>query len=110
MNRNRVLDSLKKSLDKGNNLIFLYGSGVKDKFLYNFYYGSLNLNQTLKLYFWEREDIDLYCYINNKIKCYKRTDKKFQQVANDFFSTEQDEDDLEMLMKKKILKLRKEGK
>ncbi|MFQ8891118.1 MAG: AAA family ATPase [Clostridium sp.] len=93
MNRNRVLDSLKKSLDKGNNLIFLYGSGVKDKFLYNFYYGSLNLNQTLKLYFWEREDIDLYCYINNKIKCYKRTDKKFQQVANDFFSTEQDEDD-----------------
>lgn len=93
MNRNRVLDSLKKSLDKGNNLIFLHGSGVKDKFLYNFYYGSLNLNQTLKLYFWEREDIDLYCYINNKIKCYKRTDKKFQQVSDDFFSTEQDEDD-----------------
>lgn len=93
MNRNRVLDSLKKSLDKGNNLIFLHGSGVKDKFLYNFYYGSLNLNQTLKLYFWEREDIDLYCYINNKIKCYKRTDKKFQQVSSDFFSTEQDEDD-----------------
>lgn len=93
MNRNRVLDSLKKSLDKGSNLIFLHGSGVKDKFLYNFYYGSLNLNQTLKLYFWEREDIDLYCYINNKIKCYKRTDKKFQQVSSDFFSTEQDEDD-----------------
>lgn len=93
MNRNRVLDSLKKSLDKGNNLIFLHGSGVKDKFLYNFYYGSLNLNQTLKLYFLEREDIDLYCYINNKIKCYKRTDKKFEQVSSDFFSTEQDEDD-----------------
>ena len=56
---NRVIDCLKKGLDKGENAYFFYGDYIHDWYMYDLYHGICDMKNTLKRYFLEN---DLYSH------------------------------------------------
>lgn len=100
MFKNRLVEPLKKGLNKGYNLFFLYGDCIDDCFFYSFYDGVLSSNQTYKRFFLDesKENDDnpiAKTYINitqNNIKCFQKSIDGYLDKTDDYFSITQNED------------------
>lgn len=64
---NRVIDCLKKGLDKGENAYFFYGDYIHDWYMYDLYHGICDMKNTLKRYFLENDLADYFFYCKNDI-------------------------------------------
>lgn len=93
MIKHRLISPLRESLQKGNNLFFVHGGGVKDYFFFNMYEGILSANESYKKFFLEQQNVKTYIYINNKnIICHQFHKGQYQDVSEQYFSIEQEED------------------
>jgi len=71
----RFLNDIDNLIQKGLNQIFIYGNGINDYFLYDFHIGIRELEDSLKLYFYECEKFDYFITIkdNKKITLYNKS-------------------------------------
>jgi len=83
----RIEKELKQSINKSNNLIFLYGENIFDAFYYDFYFGTLSLKNCLYHFFYREYkcDIALHIDLNMNLNC---MNKKTIQVIEDFNNKE----------------------
>lgn len=82
--RHRVLEPLISGYEKGQIIYFLTGPGIKDNYLYDVYYGTLSLDDTLKTYYLldAEAPFDYFLHITSatNIKCYQNNNGKVENV------------------------------
>ncbi len=86
----RLAKDLKYSINKGNNLVFLYGENIHDTFYNDFYHGTLPLKESL-YYFFRREfkcEIALYIDLNLNLNCFNK--KSFTALDEFFYNKSQE--------------------
>ncbi|MFI3254180.1 MAG: ATP-binding protein [Eubacteriales bacterium] len=95
MEHHRLLSPLKKIIQQGYNLAFLHGTGNRDCFYYDVLLGTLEASTSLKHFFLSdrMEEVEYFIQINDqKLLCFQNPDT---DCTEDFFSVEQEPDDLD---------------
>lgn len=83
---NRVIDCLKKGLDKGENAYFFYGDYIHDWYMYDLYHGICDMKNTLKRYFLENDLADYFFYCKNDIfEAFHKEKSQLRECSNSLF-------------------------
>lgn len=87
MYRHRIKEPLKKALDQGKRFYFLYGTGIKDCYLEDVYYGVYSLKESLRRFFLEREDCGYFVTVGNDgVIVEKESDGKYEDVSSEYLT------------------------
>lgn len=83
---NRVIDCLKKGLDKGENTYLFYGDYIHDWYMYDFHNGICDMKGTLKEYFLGNDLAQYFFYCKNDIfEAYQKQGKEIKECSKTLF-------------------------
>ena len=92
MYKQRIGTPLKKGLDHGKRFFMLYGNGIKDCYLEDFYIGISSLQESLKLFFFDREDCDIFVVVNTDgVQVFRKRNDKIIDISQNYLTLEEKE-------------------
>ena len=84
---NRIIESIRREIDRGENTFYFYGEYIHDWYFYNMFRGICNFVDTLKYSFFEENVIDYFIYCkNDEILAFQQNDnKEIQECSKELF-------------------------
>jgi len=101
MIKHRLIDPLKKELEKGKNVIFFHGMKENENYFYDYIRGMLNSKDTFKIASLSSKEENIlfsnkYIDINSKsVNVFEKVDNEITDITEEFFNQEQPEDDFD---------------
>jgi len=101
MIKHRLIDPLKKELEKGKNVIFFHGMKEDENYFYDYIRGMLNSKDTFKIASLSSKEENIlfsnkYIDINSKsVNVFEKIDNEITDITEEFFNQEQPEDDFD---------------
>ncbi|MCM1506592.1 MAG: AAA family ATPase [Ruminococcus flavefaciens] len=97
---NRIIENIRKEMEKGENFFIMYGEYIHDLFMYNLYTGVCSMKETLRRYFLAERGYDYFVYIkNDSFETYRFLNGSFI-LCNEMFNGQatagDDSDDLSL--------------
>lgn len=91
--RKRIEEPLTKAINQGKKFFFLYGDGIKDCYLEDMFSGILSLRDTLKNYFFNRNDCEIFVLVNTDgVQVLRKRNSSFIDITKSYLTLDSKKD------------------
>lgn len=96
LHRHRVGAPLGKAIDLGKRFFILYGDGVKDCYLEDFYEGVVSLRESIQNFFLAREDCGHFVVVNSTemVQVFRKKGDEIVDISESYLTLGYKEDDM----------------
>lgn len=97
MYRHRIQTPLKEAIEQGKKYFFIYGNGVSDCFLENFYTGVYDFQNSLRHYFLGAEELkcDTFIVVADQVTVLSKQENDICDITSSYLRPKRQKDDMD---------------